>query len=103
MVEQPWQPFGPMAQVLVGAINVSAMETVWAGEVPGARGIRQRNYAGDIEQIVLERGTEMGRFNMGSTVILLFPRGALRWHPDFVAGQAVKMGQEIGTLAERGD
>lgn len=89
---------GPLAQVLVGAINVSAMETVWQGEVPSSRGIRQSNYAGDTKRIELDRGAEMGRFNMGSTVILLFPRAALHWNLDFTADKAVKMGQEIGKL-----
>jgi phosphatidylserine decarboxylase len=92
--------FGPLAQVLVGAINVSAMETLWQGEVPSSRGIRQRNYAGDANQIMLERGAEMGRFNMGSTVIVLFPRDALQWCQDIGAGKTVRMGQEIGRLTE---
>ena len=92
--------FGPLAQILVGAINVSSMETIWHGEVPSCGRIRQRNYAGDIKRIELERGAEMGRFNMGSTVILLFPRAAIEWRQDFIAGKTVKMGQEIGSLTK---
>jgi phosphatidylserine decarboxylase len=89
---------GDFVQILVGAINVSAMETVWEGEIPSSRRIRHNNYAGDSETIDLERGVEMGRFNMGSTVIVLFPQGAMSWNKDFVAGKAVQMGQEIGSL-----
>ncbi len=68
--------FGPMAMVLVGAINVAAIETVWAGLItpPKGKSLTTKNY--NQKEISLDKGEEMGRFNMGSTVILLFANGA---------------------------
>lgn len=85
---------GPIAQVLVGAINVAAIETIWAGLItpPAAWGAREVPHRGEIS---LQRGDEMGRFNMGSTVILLLPAGAT-WHSSLKPGDAVKMGQALG-------
>lgn len=87
---------GPMAVVLVGAINVAAIETVWDGLVtpPHRKQVetRSRKEAG----IVLNRGDEMGRFNMGSTVILLFGKQRVRWLDELKNGQTVRMGQKIG-------
>jgi phosphatidylserine decarboxylase len=88
---------GPMAMVLVGAINVAAIETVWDGLVTPPR--RSDIEARDFGQagVVLRRGEEMGRFNMGSTVILLFGPGRVRWHEALGAEQTVKMGQQFGS------
>jgi phosphatidylserine decarboxylase len=61
---------GPMAMILVGAINVSAIETVWHGLITGETK-RVKRYEYDDQDIVLDRGAEMGRFNLGSTVIVL--------------------------------
>ena len=68
--------YGPMAMVLVGAINVAAIETVWAGLItpPKGKSLTTKNYKE--KEISLDKGEEMGRFNMGSTVILLFAEGA---------------------------
>lgn len=86
---------GPMVMVLVGAINVSAIETVWSGLVvpPRARSINEFDYSHTRKEI--GKGDEMGRFNMGSTVILLTP-GKIEWLPHIEAGLRVKMGQLIG-------
>ena len=86
---------GPMAMVLVGAINVSAIETVWSGLVvpPRARKISEYDYSHTRKQIA--KGAEMGRFNMGSTVILLTAKN-VEWLPHISSGQSVKMGQLIG-------
>jgi phosphatidylserine decarboxylase len=93
-------PAGLMAQVLVGAINVSAMETVWAGEIPGDRRVRSENQR---EQTVhLKQGEEMGRFNMGSTVIMLFASSEVSWAPPIDAGCRVLMGQRMGSYANDG-
>jgi phosphatidylserine decarboxylase len=70
---------GPFALILVGAIFVGGMETVWAGEVTPAHGASPRRRYDDGAALNLARGAEMGRFNMGSTVILLFPPGAVEW------------------------
>lgn len=86
---------GPMVMVLVGAINVSAIETVWTGQIvpPGAKKINEFDFSHTRKEI--DKGAEMGRFNMGSTCILLTP-GNVEWLPHVQAGLAVKMGQMIG-------
>lgn len=96
---------GPMALVLVGAMFVACIETVWAGVVTPPRG-RQvevsdyRNPAGG--PIMLARGQEMGRFNMGSTVIVLFARNKAEWIPGIMPGTRVLMGQNIGRVTLEG-
>lgn len=92
---------GPMALVLVGAMFVACIETVWAGVVtpPHGRQVRvsdYRNPAGG--PITLARGQEMGRFNMGSTVIVLFARDKAEWIPGIMPGMRVLMGQNIGRV-----
>lgn len=91
---------GPMALVLVGATIVGGIETVWAGPVtpPAARIVTRRRYPDD-EAPRLERGGEMGRFNVGSTVIVLFGPEAVEWAPGLVPGATVRMGQTVGTAA----
>jgi len=92
---------GPMGLVLVGAIFVGGMETVWAGEITpphSGSAILSWDYPDDSHHIHLERGAEMGRFNLGSTVILLFPPNRIDWDPDLRPGQKVRLGQRIGGL-----
>lgn len=86
---------GPMALVLVGAINVASIETVWAGEVtpPAGTRLRRWDYGGEAQPLLLERGQEMGRFNMGSTVVVLFSADAVSWAPELRSGAVVRMGQ----------
>ncbi|MGO9039816.1 MAG: archaetidylserine decarboxylase [Steroidobacteraceae bacterium] len=87
--------FGPFALVLVGALNVGSMATVWAGDItPAARRVLTRIPA---PTLVLDKGAELGRFNMGSTVILLFEANRTRWHPMLRAGSVVQFGQTIGS------
>ncbi len=89
---------GPMALILVGAINVSSIETVWAGAItpPWGTSIQRWRYPVDCpDAIGLDKGAEVGRFNMGSTVIVLFSKGAVRWNRDIVADAAVRMGQPL--------
>ena len=81
-------PRGPMAMVLVGAMIVAGIETVWAGQVAPAR-------AATAAPVRLERGAEMGRFFLGSTVIVLLPRGAAVWNEHCIAGAPVRMGQQL--------
>jgi phosphatidylserine decarboxylase len=89
---------GPMVVVLVGAMLVSSMQTVWAGEVtPSAnKEVSVVDYSG--ENVGLEKGSEMGRFNMGSTVIVLLPKGVVEPISGLAAGDAVKVGQRLGSL-----
>lgn len=87
---------GPMALVLVGAIFVSSVETVWHGVVtpPTISQVRSWHYQDNAP--VLQRGEEMGRFNMGSTIIVLFGDNKVQWDAGFVADKIVKLGQQIG-------
>lgn len=98
-------PAGPVALIMVGAIFVSCMETVWAGMVNPSMGMQlqhtHHNKPGDTV-IDLDRGDEMGRFNMGSTVILLFGQDRIEWDPVLQPGTAVQLGQQIARLAEAG-
>lgn len=89
-------PAGPMAEVLVGALNVGSMSTVWHGEVtPKARRVVTR-LAAPAQGTQLERGAEMGRFNMGSTVVLLFASGTVTLDPGLVPGRVMRLGERIG-------
>ena len=87
---------GQMALVLVGAIFVSSIETVWHGVVtpPTIRTLRTWKYENNAP--TLQIGEEMGRFNMGSTIIVLFEKDKMTWNDDFTAEKAVKMGEKIG-------
>ena len=88
---------GQFALVLVGALNVGSMATVWAGDItPAARRVVTRVPG---PPTTLEKGAELGRFNMGSTVILLFEPNRVRWHPQVRAGSAVRLGQSLGVIA----
>jgi phosphatidylserine decarboxylase len=87
---------GPMTVVLVGAMIVAGIETVWAGQVaPASGGLRHTDYA---ERQRLERGEEMGRFKLGSTVILLFGDQAVSWLEDYRAGSRTRLGQRLGRV-----
>ena len=88
--------------VLVGAINVAAIETVWAGLVtpPHRRHIETRDFADS--GTALQRGAEMGRFNMGSTVILLFGKAAVRWKPGLNTESPVRVGEAMGEVENPG-
>jgi phosphatidylserine decarboxylase len=89
--------FGQFALVLVGALNVGSMATVWAGDItPAARRVLTRIPAADV---MLDKGAELGRFNMGSTVILLFEANRARWLSSLCAGSAVRFGQAVGSVA----
>ena len=89
--------YGRVALILVGALNVGSMATVWAGDItPAARRVVTRLPA---RPVSLGKGEEMGRFNMGSTVILLFQKDRARWHPHVRAGATVKLGESLGLLA----
>ena len=89
--------FGPMASVMVGALLVSGVETVWSGvEIPAyADRISRKDYRG--KGIVLERFAEMARFNYGSTVIVLLPKGAAMLDPSLKAEMPVRLGQRLAT------
>lgn len=89
---------GPLAIVLVGALLVGSIETVWAGRMtpPRARQTTSRRFDADAPR--LERGAELGRFNMGSTVILLSARNRVSWDRALAPGQALRMGEAVGRI-----
>lgn len=92
---------GPMALVLVGAMIVASIETVWAGPIaPPQRLVRSQQYGISAPQ--LERGAEMGRFKLGSTAILLLSPGRARWNGQLSAGSLVRMGQKLGEQLDTG-
>lgn len=86
---------GPVALVLVGAMIVAGVDTVWAGQVapPALTTVDYRQQ----RAISLATGAEMGRFRMGSTVILLLPAGAAEWAPTLTPGARIRMGEAIAT------
>lgn len=87
--------FGPMILIMVGAIFVGSMETVWYGQITPSkiRTIRKWDYQNDDLEFI--QGDEIGRFNMGSTVILLFPKETIEWDKTLVQNQEVIMGQGL--------
>jgi phosphatidylserine decarboxylase len=91
-------PAGPMALVMVGALNVASIETVWAGEVtpPQRPRVQSWDYAGEVQ---LHKGAEVGRFNMGSTVVLLFAKDRIRWDESYQPATPTRMGRKIASIS----
>jgi phosphatidylserine decarboxylase len=89
---------GPMAVILVGAMIVASIETVWAGLVtPIKKQVHTIHYHRD-SSIQLDKGDEMGRFKLGSTAIVLLGKEAAQWSETLEANSAVKMGESMGEL-----
>ena len=89
---------GPFVLALVGATIVGSMATVWHGVVNPPRPGRLRDWRYDDQRIELKQGEEMGRFLLGSTVVMLFPKPTLRFNPSWSAGRAIRLGE---AMAER--
>lgn len=91
---------GPMAVVLVGAMIVAGIETVWAGKVAPSkpRRITVTDYRDAARPVVLKKGDELGRFYLGSTAIVCFGNDLMDWDPRFQAGSATRMGERLGGL-----
>jgi phosphatidylserine decarboxylase len=88
---------GPMAVILVGAMIVAGIETVFAGQVaPAGRELRRTQLTDLATPLRLERGAELGRFKLGSTAIVLFAEGAITWNPKLETGSPTRMGQPMG-------
>ena len=92
---------GPAVVVFVGALNVGSISTPWTGEIRPRR-------AGVVDALNLSshetkiaKGDLLGWFNMGSTVILVLPDGVAEWDSNLDPGKTLRMGEAIGTLAER--
>jgi phosphatidylserine decarboxylase len=90
----------PWAIILVGALNVGSMATVWHGDVTPRRHreVTALPVSDVLADTTLGKGAEMARFNMGSTVVLLLPPGAAAWQDSLAAGRVLRMGERIGTL-----
>jgi len=88
---------GPMALVLVGATIVGSMATVWHGVInpPRPGTVREWTYAPG--EVRLSQGEEMGRFLLGSTVVLLWPKTTLEFDPDWAPSRAVRVGEKMAT------
>ena len=92
---------GPMAMILVGAMIVAGIETPWAGQVaPANHGASTTDYQHQQPAIQLGKGKEMGRFKLGSTVIVLVGPGAVRWKETVQENSAIRMGEALGTITE---
>jgi len=91
---------GPMVLVLVGATIVGSMATVWHGIVnpPRTRDVREWRY--EDRDITLAKGEEMGRFLLGSTVVMLFPKNILTFTPDWAPTRPVRLGEAMATVIE---
>ena len=88
---------GPWVLVLVGATIVGSMATVWHGVINPPRPGQVREWVYQEQQIELAPGQEMGRFLLGSTVVLLFPSGPLRFNPAWAPGGAIRMGEAMAS------
>ena len=87
---------GPFVMVLVGATIVGSMATVWHGLVNPPRPGKVREWRYDEQNVVLRKGEEMGRFLLGSTVVMLFPKNALAFNPEWAPTRAIRMGEAMG-------
>ncbi len=86
---------GPFVLVLVGATIVGSMATTWHGVINPPRPGRVRDWTYDDRDLRLQRGAEMGRFLLGSTVVLLFPPGPMAFNPRWAPGGAIRMGEAM--------
>jgi len=89
---------GLMAQIMVGAIFVGSMETVWSGQITPKKNRELIIQEYEDNPVELKQGDEFGHFNMGSTVILLFEKDKLSWSGDLNENDAIQVGQGIGKV-----
>lgn len=92
-------PLGPFVLVLVGATIVGSMATAWHGVVNPPRGGQLREWHYDEPAVELAQGAEMGRFLLGSTVVMLFRRQPLRFNPAWAAAAPVRLGETMADTA----
>ncbi len=89
---------GPFVMTLVGATIVGSMATVWHGVVNPPRSPQVRNWTYDEQDIVLKKGDELGRFLLGSTVVMLFPKDKLGFNPAWQPAGPVRLGESMANL-----
>ena len=90
---------GPFVMVLVGATIVGSMATVWHGVVNPPRPGVLREWRYEMGNIELAQGEEMGRFLLGSTVVMLFPKGMMQFNQDWTPTRSIRMGEAMGQVA----
>ena len=91
---------GPMAMVLVGATIVASIETVWGGTIAPTANKEIQYWDYKDQDITLEKGAEMGRFKLGSTIVALFPKDTLNFAEDLQAGSVTRLGELFATTIE---
>lgn len=89
---------GPFVMVLVGATIVGSMVTVWHGVVNPPRPGKVREWTYEMGHITLAQGEEMGRFLLGSTVVMLFPQGVMQFNRDWTPTRPIVMGEAMGSV-----
>jgi phosphatidylserine decarboxylase len=89
---------GPMVLTLVGATVVGSMATVWHGLVNPPRSSQVCEWHYDEGKVPLRQGEEMGRFLLGSTVVMLFPKGVMRFNPAWTPARLLQLGEVMGNL-----
>lgn len=95
-------PHGPFILTLVGATIVGSMATVWHGMVNPPRSRQVREWRYDQQNVVLKKGDEMGRFLLGSTVVMLFQKDCLKFNPEWMPARPVRMGEAMGQAGQAG-
>jgi phosphatidylserine decarboxylase len=90
---------GPFVLALVGATIVGSMATAWHGVVNPPRPGQLREWRYDDKDLRYRQGDEMGRFLLGSTVVMLFPKGALKFNPDWAPQRPIRLGERMGERA----
>jgi phosphatidylserine decarboxylase len=88
---------GPLIQAMVGATIVGSMATVWHGTVNAQRPARVREWFYEDREIALKKGEEMGRFMLGSTVVVLFPKRRIVFNPTWSPGRAIRLGEAMAS------
>jgi phosphatidylserine decarboxylase len=89
---------GPFVMVLVGATIVGSMATVWHGVINPPRPGKVREWTYEMGNIALAQGEEMGRFLLGSTVVMLWPKGVMQFNKDWTPTRPIVMGEAMGSL-----
>ncbi len=92
-------PQGDFIMILVGAMIVAGIETVWAGDVAPVKPVLKTTDFSNLKSVELKKGEEMGRFKLGSTVILLFQEKTAAFSSTLENGSALRMGEDIGSIA----
>ena len=87
---------GPFVLTLVGATIVGSMATAWHGVVNPPRTGKIREWRYEDQQVMLKKGAEMGRFLLGSTVVMLFAKGQLQFNPQWSPARSIRMGEAMG-------